>query len=513
MNKLFENLYVLDIANNHFGNLNHGLKIINQFSKIVKKNKIKAAFKFQFRDLETFIHKSEFNNQNNHYVKRFLDTKLSELNFKKLLDQIKKNKILTSCTPFDEKSVDLIEKLNFNIIKIASVSANDFSLLSRVSKNNIPKIISTGGLGTEEIDKVVSFMLHRGQVFSLMHCVAIYPTKDSEMNLNFINTMKQRYKNIVIGWSTHEDPKSSLPGILAYSKGARMFEKHIGISSKNYKLNNYSVTPTDFQKYLENINIAKNILGNDIKNKNIKELSTLNKLERGVYLKKDVRKGDKLNYNNVYFAFPLKPKQISVTEFTNKFSEEYNGSIFFKKSISSHGYIKTTDIISKEFDVKKYILKKSIHRLKAMLNENKIELGSNFDLEISHHYGVKKFEKYGCFLFNIINKQYCKKILVMLPNQKHPLHFHKRKEETFHILFGELVSILDERKHKLFPGDLLDVKPGTWHEFYAGKNGCIFEEVSTTSYQDDSFYQDQKIQSLKREQRKTSLKSWGRFEI
>ena len=41
-----------------------------------------------------------------------------------------------------------------------------------------------------------------------------------------------------------------------------------------------------------------------------------------------------------------------------------------------------------------------------MLNENKIELGSNFDLEVSHHYGINKFEKYGCFLFNIINKQY-----------------------------------------------------------------------------------------------------------
>jgi N-acetylneuraminate synthase len=191
MSKLFENLYVLDIANNHFGDLNHGLKIINQFSKIVKKEKIKATFKFQFRDLDTFIHKSELNNKNNHYVKRFLDTKFSELNFKKLLTQIRKKKILTSCTPFDEKSVDLIEKLKFDIIKIASVSANDFSLLSRISKNNIPKIISTGGLGIEEIDKIVSFMSHRGQVFSLMHCVAIYPTEDSHMNLNFINTMNK----------------------------------------------------------------------------------------------------------------------------------------------------------------------------------------------------------------------------------------------------------------------------------------------------------------------------------
>ena len=513
MNNIFENLYVLDIANNHFGDLNHGLKIIDQFSKIVKKEKIKAAFKFQFRDLDTYIHQSEINKKNNHYIKRFLDTKFSELNFKKLLHQIRKKNILTSCTPFDEKSVDLIEKLKFDIIKIASVSSNDFSLLSRVAKNNIPKIISTGGLGIEEIDKVVSFMSHRGQVFSLMHCVAIYPTKVSDMNLNFIYTIKKRYKNIVVGWSTHEDPKLTLPGMLAYCKGARMFEKHIGIKSNKYRLNNYSVTPIDFQKYLENMNIAKNILGNDIKNKNIQELNTLKKLDRGVYIRKNVRKGDILDYHDIYFAFPLKPQQLSATEFTNKFSSEYSKSIYFKRSILSHGHIKNNDLVLKNFDEKKYILKKSIHRLKAMLNESQIELGSNFDLEISHHYGIKKFNKFCCFLFNIINKQYCKKILVMFPNQKHPLHYHKRKEETFQILSGELVSILDNKKHKLFPGDLLDVKPGIWHEFYAGKKGCIFEEVSTTSYKNDSFYQDQKIQSLKREQRKTSLKSWGRFEV
>ena len=90
MNKFFENLYVLDIANNHFGDVKHGSNIINQFSKIIKKYKIKATFKFQFRDLETFIHKSELNNKDNHFVKRFLDTKLNEPQFKRLLLQIKK---------------------------------------------------------------------------------------------------------------------------------------------------------------------------------------------------------------------------------------------------------------------------------------------------------------------------------------------------------------------------------------------------------------------------------------
>tara|TARA_B100000029_G_scaffold430584_3_gene441639 strand:- start:308 stop:1855 length:1548 start_codon:yes stop_codon:yes gene_type:complete len=512
-NNIFENLVVLDIANNHFGDIEHGKKIINEFSKIIKKNKIKAAFKFQFRHLDTFIHKSQLENKENKYVKRFLSTRFSDDNFIKLVKLIKRNKIYTACTPFDEKSVDLIEKINFDIIKIASVSSNDFSLLSRVVKNNIPKIISTGGLTTEKIDKIVSFFKHQGQNFSLMHCISIYPTENADMHLNFIKNLKERYKNVPIGWSTHEEPDNHLPGILAYSCGAQMLEKHIGINSKKYKLNKYSVSPSQFEDYLSNLNKAKSMLGLYDKKINKNELKTLEKLERGVYADIDFKKGDKIDRSKLYFSFPLVRGQLSATEFTNKFSPSYSPDLFIKRKIKKNQLIKKNDILSKNYNSNKFILKSSIHQLKAILNYNKIEVGSNFDLEISHHYGVQNFKKYGCFLFNIINKQYCKKIIVLLPNQKHPLHFHKRKEETFHIISGELVSILDYKKHVLLPGDLIDVKPGIWHEFYANNKGCIFEEISTTSYTDDSFYQDPKIKNLKREDRKTFLKSWGRFEI
>ena len=49
MNKLFEKLFILDIANNHFGDLRHTLKIINEFKHVIKKNNLNATIKFQFR--------------------------------------------------------------------------------------------------------------------------------------------------------------------------------------------------------------------------------------------------------------------------------------------------------------------------------------------------------------------------------------------------------------------------------------------------------------------------------
>ena len=61
-------------------------------------------------------------------------------------------------------------------------------------------------------------------------------------------------------------------------------------------------------------------------------------------------------------------------------------------------------------------------------------------MEISHHKGIEKFRKTGAF-FNIINKNYAKKMIVILPNQSHPLHFHKVKDESFHILSGSRIKI------------------------------------------------------------------------
>ena len=61
-----------------------------------------------------------------------------------------------------------------------------------------------------------------------------------------------------------------------------------------------------------------------------------------------------------------------------------------------------------------------------------------YDFEISHHYGLDKFNKFGLVMITVLNRDYCKKILVLFPGQKHPEQWHNVKEETFHILFGKI---------------------------------------------------------------------------
>ena len=97
-----------------------------------------------------------------------------------------------------------------------------------------------------------------------------------------------------------------------------IFEKHIGIKTKKYNLNNYSTNPSQFISYLENLEKVKNSLGFDTKIIDKNEIGTLSLLERGVYAKSDIKKNTKLNKKNIYFAFPKKKNQISTNDFSLK---------------------------------------------------------------------------------------------------------------------------------------------------------------------------------------------------
>ncbi|MDC1047411.1 N-acetylneuraminate synthase family protein [Alphaproteobacteria bacterium] len=498
----FKDLFILDIANNHQGDIKHGLNIIKLHSEIVKKNKIRAVFKFQFRELDTFIHPKFKNSNKNKYIPRFLSTRMDDSDFKVMRKFIKSNKCLAACTPFDELSVDLIESIGFDIIKIASCSANDWPLLERVSLTNKPVIISTGGLNISEIDKIVSFASHRNMDFALMHCVSIYPTPEEDSNLIRIAILKERFPDVEIGWSTHENPDDFDPIKIAKALGANIFERHIGLNTKKYKLNKYSSTPKQLNNWFNHFKKTNIYFGNGYGKVNKFEKSTLDQLKRGIFVNKVVKKNKKLKVEDIFYAFPVKRNQLV--------SGEFKISTLTKKL-----YKKNEALIKEKIKLPK--LKKSEiisnlnHKIKAILNKAKINLGNDFNLEYSHHYGILKFEKIGCILIDCINREYCKKLLIQLPNQKHPFHYHKLKEETFHVLSGEIYINIEGVEKIYIPGDKILVLPGTWHSFRT-KIGTVVEEVSTTHFNNDTIYKDPKINKLKREERKTVVKQWGRFE-
>ena len=500
----FEDLFVLDLANNHQGIVEHGTKIIERCADAVDKNGVRAAIKFQFRDLDTFVHPAHRKSSDNKHVPRFLSTKLSWKQFEDLLKVVRRRKLLAMCTPFDEASVDKIDEMGFDVIKVASCSARDWPLLEKVAATGMPVIASTGGLLQEEVDDLVSFLEHRGCDFALMHCVSIYPTPNDACNLGNIAAFRERYGDRVIGWSTHEDPADMVPVGIATALGAKMFERHVGIATDKIKLNAYSATPEQVDQWFKAWKNANTLIGSRERlAPREEEEAAIDGLKRGVFARNQVKSGTELSRDDVYFAFPHTPGGLS--------SGEWHDGIVAKAAIKPDGPL-LTDSIDTPADPDEQIIKDAVHEVKALLNIARVPQTMEFTVEYSHHYGVRNFRKVGAVLINIINREYCKKVLVQLPGQMHPWHFHKRKEETFLVLWGKLNIEVGGRSKTLERGDTLLVLPGVWHRFWTD-TGCVFEEISTTHFANDSTYRDEAINELTSAQRKTVVDHWGRFQI
>lgn len=499
----FRNLFVLDLANNHQGDVQHALNIIKAMGKVVNKHGIRGVFKFQFRQLDTFIHPKHKTGSQNKHIPRFLSTRLDQSNFKILLDAVRGEGMLSMCTPFDEPSVDIISAMNFDLIKVASCSAKDWPLLEKIATANKPVIFSTGGLQISNIDDLVSFFEHRGADFAIMHCVSIYPTPEADCNLNQIDVLQKRYPRRVIGWSTHENPDEMLPVQIAVAKGAQIFERHVGMNTDKIKLNAYSSTPEQIDYWIEAYKKAIILCGSSKRNLNLLELESLDSLKRGIFAHRHIKKGEIISSNDIYFAMPYVSGQVD--------SGAWREGITATADIAMDDPLMPADVLI-PLNSDAQIIKAAVHEVKALLNEARITLNSDFEVEYSHHYGISRFREYGAVLISCINREYCKKILVQLPGQKHPAHFHKLKEETFQVLYGELNVSVDGKQRTLTAGDIHLVMPGVWHSFWT-ETGCVFEEVSTTHNNEDSVYRDSSINALKRHERKTKVDHWGRFQL
>jgi N-acetylneuraminate synthase len=134
----FRDLFVLDVANNHQGSVEHGKKIIQSMSEVCNKHGVRAALKFQFRQLDTFIHPDHWEGSDFKYIQRFQSTRLERGDFEVLRDEIWSRGQLAACTPFDEESVGLIDEMGFDILKVGSCSAKDWPLLEAVANSGIP---------------------------------------------------------------------------------------------------------------------------------------------------------------------------------------------------------------------------------------------------------------------------------------------------------------------------------------------------------------------------------------
>ena len=318
------------------------------------------------------------------------------------------------------------------------------------------------------------------------------------MNVNQVLFLKKKYPNLDIGFSSHENPEMTSIAPLALAIGATSFEKHVAVETSEIKKNAYSTSPIQFNNWLKSLDEADEILGecNSRYIPSNRESKSLRNLQRGVFAKRNLYKGEILSYKDVYFAFPPSENQLTANDFS-KYSR-----FTLKTNIGRNEPILINKVNEENIRLQ---IKEIVIDICAIINESKLIVPADVDLEISHHYGIKNFKKFGLSMLTVINREYCKKILILLPGQSHPEQYHNQKEETFHVLWGEGILIIDDKKHSLHAGKVHTILPKQRH-YFESKNGIIIEEISSTHFVDDSFYTDKSI--MQNKERKTLLTHW-----
>jgi sialic acid synthase SpsE/mannose-6-phosphate isomerase-like protein (cupin superfamily) len=491
-------LFIYEMANNHMGEVAHGIRIVQELKAASEGFPFAFCVKLQYRDIDSCIHPDWQGRYDLKYVKRFSETRLSWDQYRQIKDAIVDAGFLSMCTPWDEISVGKINEHGYDFMKVPSCYMTDWPLLEQIAKYSLPIVVSTAGEPLEEIDRVVSFFRHRDKSLTVMHCVGEYPAPDDHLHLGQIALLRKRYPEIPIGYSTHERPDNFEAVKIALALGAVMFEKHVGVATEKYALNAYSASPAQVRLWLQAAADAQVMIGDPEHRYPAPagEQAALADLARGAFVRDGVSAGAVVRHSNVFFAMPHVKGQLVAQDFS-KYAD-----FVASNEIPANGSIMRAEVTGSD---RRLLVHKIVRDVKALLRKSRVVVPGQVDLEISHHYGIDRFYEFGIVMITVVNREYCKKLIVVLGNQHHPEQLHKIKEETYHVLFGEASVTLDDEKRECRAGDVMVIPRGARHAF-SSKSGCVIEEISSSHIVDDSYYTDPAISA--NENRKTFVTYW-----
>jgi len=294
---------IAEVGVNHNGSQKKALRLIN-----VAANAGADAIKFQTFKAENIVttHASKAEYQNNLTSKKetqFQMLKKLELTHKMhlaCLAECKKKKIIFISSAFDIESLLYLKKFKLNYFKVPSGEITNFPYLEVLGKLKKKIILSTGMSNINEIDKAIKILVKHGtkkKNITLMQCTSAYPALYEEINLNTIQTLRNKFK-LNIGFSDHSLGVQA--GIAAAALGATIIEKHLTLD-KNLKGPDHkaSLDPKDFRFLVHSIRVVEKALGNKIKKITQSEKKNISIVRKSIVALKNIRKEDKFSILNI----------------------------------------------------------------------------------------------------------------------------------------------------------------------------------------------------------------------
>ncbi|MBU1345146.1 MAG: N-acetylneuraminate synthase [Proteobacteria bacterium] len=306
MNKTF---IIAEAGVNHNGNLATAENLIDAAAKAGA-----DAVKFQTFYTENLCSKTapKADYQNKYTRKdetQFQMLKKLELDKKahlQLMAYADKKNIQFLSSPFDLRSIDLLDALGMNLFKIPSGEITNLPYLEKIGTLGKQVVLSTGMADLDEIQFAIETLEKSGMKLddiSLLHCCTQYPASMEEVNLLAMQTMARRFPTVRIGYSDHT--VGIEVAIAAVALGARIIEKHFTLDRRMPGPDHEaSLEPDELKGMVCAIRHIELALGDGIKQPSPAEIKNKTIVRKSIVASKNIKKGEKFSQLNITIKRP-----------------------------------------------------------------------------------------------------------------------------------------------------------------------------------------------------------------
>ena len=257
---------IAEIGNNHQGSLEKAKELFRA-ARDAGVDAVKLQKRSNRRLYTRALYESPYDNEQSFGPTYGAHREALELDgdaFRDLRDHAAELGLVFFATAFDEESADLLEELDLPAYKIASGDLRNTPLLRHVASFGKPMIVSTGGATLEDVDRALDTVLPLNPSVCLLQCTAAYPAAVEELALGVIETFRERYPELVIGLSDHQDGIAM--SLVAYMLGARVVEKHFTLSHAAKGTDHaFSLMPEGMRKLVRDLERVPAAIGDGVK--------------------------------------------------------------------------------------------------------------------------------------------------------------------------------------------------------------------------------------------------------
>jgi sialic acid synthase SpsE/sugar phosphate isomerase/epimerase len=249
---------IAEIGNNHNGSFEQAIQMIDLAADMGA-----DCAKFQMRHLDEVYRqrtlRKDGEDLGTEYVLDLLRRfELSVEEHRRLADYCAEKGILYLCTPWDARSVDVLQGFGVPSYKVASADLTNLPLLDKLASTGKPLILSTGMSRPEEVRITVDFLNRRKAAFVLLHCNSTYPAPLHDINLKWM--LQLRVVHPLVGYSGHE--RGINVSLAAVALGACVIERHFTLDRAMEGPDHAaSLTHTEFKRMIEGIREIEEALG------------------------------------------------------------------------------------------------------------------------------------------------------------------------------------------------------------------------------------------------------------